>query len=215
MLTDNLALTNQPSHFLSDRMTSPIEPPDAESGHGKPEEAAGNQESKSTPSSNKSHQTELFETDIPPWEMPAEASIATATIVFSEAPHGPYDYRVPDSIRDKLKIGMRVHVPLGRRRKPITGWCTKIDLEAKAQRSLRDITEIIDEEPLCDASLVRLVLWMSHYYQAPAGQVFDTLIPSSVRSNAGTREKTYFHPHMESLDDATINDLPKLMQASR
>ena len=84
---------------------------------------------KATPRSNKSHQTELFETDIPPWELPAESSIATATIVFSEAPHGPYDYRIPDSIREKLKIGMRVHVPLGRRRKPITGWCTKIDLE--------------------------------------------------------------------------------------
>ena len=54
---------------------------------------------------------------------------------------------------------------------------------------------------------------MSHYYQTPAGQVFDTLIPSSVRSNAGTREKTYFHPRMESLDDATINRLPKKQQA--
>ena len=213
MLTDNFALTNQPSHFLSDLMTSPIEPPDAESGSGNADKTGDTRGSKSTARSNKSHQTELFETDIPPWELPVESSIATATVVFSEAPHGPYDYRIPDSMRDKLKIGMRVHVPLGRRRKPIAGWCTKIDLEAKAQRSLRDIAVIIDEEPLCDASLVRLVLWMSHYYQAPAGQVFDTLIPSSVRSNAGTREKTYFHPRMESLDDATINGLPTKQQA--
>ena len=71
MLTDNLALTNQPSHFLSDLMTSPIEPPDAESGPGNADETEGAQGSKSTPRSNKSHQTELFETDIPPWELPA------------------------------------------------------------------------------------------------------------------------------------------------
>lgn len=213
MLTDNLALTNQPSHFLSDLMTSPIEPPDAESGHGNTDGPEGQSEEKSELRSKKSHQTELFETDVPPWEMTEETSIATATIVFSEAPHGPYDYRIPDSMRDRLQIGMRVHVPLGQRRKPLTGWCTHIDLDAKARRSLRDIAEIIDETPLCDASLVRLVLWMSHYYQAPAGQVFDTLIPSSVRSNAGTREKTYFHPRMESLDDATINGLPKKQQA--
>ena len=213
MLTDNLVLTNQPSHFLSDPMTNPIEPPDAESGHGDTDGTRDHREGEPTPRSSKSHQTELFETDVPPWEMASETSIATATIVFSEAPHGPYDYRVPDSMREKLQIGMRVHVPLGRRRKPIIGWCTKIDLDAKAQRSLRDIAEIIDDSPLCNASLVRLVLWMSHYYQAPAGQVFDTLIPSSVRSNAGTREKTYFHPRMESLDDATINRLPKKQQA--
>ena len=54
---------------------------------------------------------------------------------------------------------------------------------------------------------------MSHYYQAPAGQVFDTLIPSSVRSNAGTREKTYFKPRLESLDELAISKLPKKQQA--
>ena len=139
MLTDNLGLTNQPSHFLSDPMTSPIEPPDAESGHGDTDGTRDHREGDTTPRPSKSHQTELFETDVPPWEMAAETSIATATIVFSEAPHGPYDYRVPDSMRERLQIGMRVHVPLGRRRKPSIGWCTKIDLDAKAQRSLRDI----------------------------------------------------------------------------
>lgn len=216
MLTDNLGCTHQLSHFPSDPMSSPIEPPNGESGHEDHEDTDGSskrEESKSASRPHKSHQTELFETDIPPWEMAPEASSATATIVFSEAPHGPYDYGIPDSMRNTLQIGMRVHVPLGRRRKPLVGWCTKIDLDAKAKRSLRDILEIIDEAPLCDPSLVRLVLWMSHYYQAPAGQVFDTLIPSSVRSNAGTRQRTYFHPCMESLDDATINRLPRKQQS--
>ena len=129
-------------------MSSPIEPPNGESGHEDHEDTDGSskrEESKSASRPQKSHQTELFETDIPPWEMAPEASSATATIVFSEAPHGPYDYGIPDSMRNTLQIGMRVHVPLGRRRKPLVGWCTKIDLDAKAKRSLRDILEIIDE----------------------------------------------------------------------
>ena len=192
-------------------MTSPNEPPDAEPGNGTV--GQGRQPQHSETRSGKSHQVELFETDLPPWELEAETSVAAATIVFSEAPYGPYDYRIPDALRETLQIGMRVKVPLGNRRKLITGWCTQIDLASSSQRSLRDIAELIDKIPLCDPSLVRLVLWMSHYYLAPAGQVFDTLIPSSVRSNAGTREKTYFKPRSESLDDATINKLSKKQQA--
>ena len=211
MLTDNSVLTNQSSSILPDSMTSPNEPPDAEPGNGTV--GQGRQPQHSETRSGKSHQVELFETDLPPWELEAETSVAAATIVFSEAPYGPYDYRIPDALRETLQIGMRVKVPLGNRRKLITGWCTQIDLASSSQRSLRDIAELVDKIPLCDPSLVRLVLWMSHYYLAPAGQVFDTLIPSSVRSNAGTREKTYFKPRSESLDDATINKLSKKQQA--
>jgi primosomal protein N' (replication factor Y) len=158
---------------------------------------------------SKSHQTQLFELEPPPWELDAEEEVAVATVVFSEAPHGPYDYRVPESLRNELKPGMRVRVPLGKRRKSMVGWCTQIEALAKPKRSLRDVEEILDSEPLCDAPLIRLVLWMSHYYQSPAGQVFDTLIPSSVRSHAGTRERTYYSPSQSATDEARIESLPK------
>jgi primosomal protein N' (replication factor Y) (superfamily II helicase) len=157
-------------------------------------------------------QAELFETQPPPWELAAEEDIAVASVVFSVAPHGPYDYRIPNELRDDLKPGMRVQVPLGKRRTPITGWCIETKYGVTAQRSLRDVVGLLDEEPLCDPPLVRLVMWMSHYYLAPAGQVFDTLIPSSVRSSAGTREKTYLTPNAAMLDDAMIESLTKKQQ---
>lgn len=137
-------------------------------------------------------QTELFETDPPPWELTVQEDVRLASIVFSKSPHGPYDYRIPDHLREELKPGMRVGVPLGHRRKATPGWCVGVKEGSSAHRKLRDVTELYDESPLCDAALVRLVMWMSHYYQVPAGQVFDTLIPSSVRAAAGTRQTTYF-----------------------
>ncbi|NND98184.1 MAG: primosomal protein N' [Pirellulaceae bacterium] len=159
-------------------------------------------------------QGELFETQPPPWELAAADDVALASVVFSEAPYGPYDYRIPDTLRDELFAGMRVRVPLGRRKKPILGWCIEIKQGKAAHRTLRDVAELIDTEPLCDTALVRLVMWMSHYYQAPAGQVFDTLIPSSVRANAGTRERTYFTPSVATKDEAVINSLPNKQQAA-
>ncbi len=136
-----------------------------------------------------------------------------AVVVFSEAPHGPYDYRIPDPFLESLRPGMRVRVPLGRRARPMTGWCIETKRGAASGRSLRDVAEVVDEEPLCDPPLVRLVLWMSHYYQAPAGQVFDTLIPSSVRGAAGTRERTYFCPDPVTADEKTVAALPAKQQS--
>ncbi|WP_146533162.1 replication restart helicase PriA [Rubripirellula reticaptiva] len=157
-------------------------------------------------------QGELFETAPPPWELAVQDDVATARVVFSEAPHGPYDYRIPDEMRESLEAGMRVKVPLGRRKKMTTGWCIECKLGSSASRSLKDIDQIVDHAPLCDPPLVRLVLWMSHYYQAPAGQVFDALIPSSVRSGAGTRERTYYTPNAKLIDDALIEGLPQKQQ---
>lgn len=161
-----------------------------------------------------SRQGELFETAPPPWELAAQDDVAIAKIVFSEEPHGPYDYRIPESMRDDLEAGMRVRVPLGRRKKLTTAWCIETSFGTPASRRLKDVAELVDTEPLCDAPLVRLVMWMSHYYQAPIGQVFDALIPSSVRSGAGTRERTYYTPISSTLDDKTIETLPAKQQAA-
>lgn len=158
-------------------------------------------------------QADLFDLSPPPWEMPSEDPIHIASVVFSEAPFGPYDYAVKGTDRRIIKPGMRVKVPLGNRRHPMVAWCTNVETQEKTGRKLREISEVLDEKPLCDDALVRLVLWMSHYYQAPAGQVFDTLIPSSVRSLAGTRERTYYSPTKAANHADIIDQLPVKQKA--
>jgi primosomal protein N' (replication factor Y) len=141
-----------------------------------------------------------------------EEDLAVASVVFSEAPHGPYDYRIPDSMRDQLQPGMRVAVPLARRKRPTTGWCIETKTGVRPERKLSDIAQVLDDAPLCDQPLVRLVMWMSHYYQAPPGQVFDALIPSSVRAAAGTRERKYLSPAPQTKDEAIVAALPAKQQ---
>ena len=166
----------------------------------------------------KDEQVELFETAPPPWELAAADDVAVAKIVFSESPHGPFDYKIPDAERDRLQPGMRVRVPLGKRKRPMTGWCIETKIGSEAGKlgagTLREVAEVMDDAPLCDAALVRLVMWMSRYYLCPPGQVFDTLIPSSVRSGAGTRERTYYKANLKSLDDETIESLPAKQQVA-
>ena len=153
-------------------------------------------------------QGSLFELDPPPWELEEPQQLAIASVVFRDAPHGPYDYSIPSELLEQLRPGMRVEVPLGRRKKPTAGWCTQIDHNAASNRKLSPVAAVLDEQPLCDSHLVRLVLWMSHYYQCPAGQIFDALIPASVRSSAGTRQLTYFSPEHQARDPKVLEALP-------
>ena len=152
-------------------------------------------------------QEALFETDPPPWELTLADDVTVARVVLPRAPHGPFDYRVANDQIDLLRPGMRVRVPLGHRKKATSGWCVSVKAGTVADRRLKDIADVLDDEPLCDAALVRLVMWMAHYYQTPAGQVFDTLIPSSVRTAAGTKATTYF-TLAKGVDDEAIEGLP-------
>ncbi len=156
----------------------------------------------------------LFETDPPPWELVSTEEVLTASVVFAEAPHGPFDYRIPEALRDLVHAGMRVHVPLGKRKQPLIGWCVETKLRMLQGQTLRDVVDAMDAEPLCDSSLVRLVLWISHYYQTPAGVVFDTLVPSGVRAAAGTRQQTFYTPDPKSLDDRIVDALPTKQRAA-
>ncbi|WP_417735631.1 replication restart helicase PriA [Rosistilla oblonga] len=157
-------------------------------------------------------QGSLFSLDGPAWETDVHEQITVATVVFSEMPFGPFDYSVPSELVDSVRPGMRLQVPLGKRRKPITGWCTKVTATTTGGMALKPIDSCFDEKPLCNANLIQLVLWMAHYYQAQPGQVFDALIPAGVRMGAGTRATTFFTPTQQALDDEVVAKLPAKQQ---
>src|SRR5690554_2434272 len=88
-------------------------------------------------------QQELFETNPPPWEMPSGQRVTLASIVFPEAPYGPFDYLVPEAMRSHVEPGMRVRVPLGHRRHPITGWCVELNGDQSPSRKQREIAAVV------------------------------------------------------------------------
>ncbi|MFM8326625.1 MAG: hypothetical protein ACKN9U_17330, partial [Pirellulaceae bacterium] len=135
-------------------------------------------------------QRDLFEDQLPPWEQDAGSEVPSATIVLSEAPWGPFSYRIPDRFAGSLQPGMRVVVPLGKSNRPVLGYCMAIEVAKVAPSSLKEVTKLVDDQPLCDGPLLKLIEWMSVYYLVPLGQVFEAVVPAGVRAAAGTREKS-------------------------
>ncbi|MEZ6133498.1 MAG: primosomal protein N' [Pirellulaceae bacterium] len=155
-----------------------------------------------------SHQPELFATDVPPWELDAQGECRAAKVVFSEAPHGPLHYRVPDELVDEVQPGVRLKVPLGRGNREMLGYCIAVDTIQQSPDSLKPITEVIDIEPLCTPRILELLQWISRYYIAPLGQVFEAAVPAGVRASAGSRQRMMLFPTAASLDGERIAALP-------
>ncbi len=151
-----------------------------------------------------SHQPELFATDVPPWELDAQSECRAARVVFSEAPHGPLDYRVPEHLVAEVQVGVRVTVPLGKSNRPMLGYCISVETIKQAPDALKPIAEVLDAEPLCTPRVLELLKWMSRYYVAPLGQVFEAAIPAGVRASAGSRQRLMLYPTVKANDDTEL-----------
>ncbi len=158
-------------------------------------------------------QPDLFETDVPPWELDQRGESRVARIVFAEAPHGPLDYLVPDAFVQDVVPGIRVKVPLGRGNREMTGYVVAIATVPQPPEAFKPIEEVIDPEPLCTPKLLELFQWMSRYYIVPLGQVFEAAIPSGVRASAGSRERAMLYPSALAAEPHQLDRLPAKQRA--
>lgn len=136
-------------------------------------------------------QRSLFPTDLPAWEIDAARDAYVATVVFSEAPYGPFDYAIPAGLRSAVSVGRRVRVPLGRGGRTMTGYCVRLEHRHDVGRPLKDVLSLMDDRPLLTSNLLGLTAWMADYYLCPWGVVLDAVVPAAVRGHAGTRLVKY------------------------
>jgi primosomal protein N' (replication factor Y) len=90
---------------------------------------------------------------------------------------GALDYQVQSEHGDVV-AGTRVLVPIGARRS--MGVVIGTGQVAEPDR-LRDVTAVLDERPLFDASLLALIEWMADYYLAPLAEAMTTALPGVLR----------------------------------
>ena len=88
-------------------------------------------------------------------------------------------YSIPSDLT--LAVGMRVVVPVGRRR--VTGVVVDLPAESRIER-LKMILEAPDQQPVMDRTLLHLARWISNYYLSPIGEVLATMMPAHLRSES-------------------------------
>ncbi|MDI6783858.1 MAG: primosomal protein N' [bacterium] len=85
-----------------------------------------------------------------------------------------FHYSIPENLRAHLKIGMRVRVPFGNRKK--IGYVVEFPEVPKVQE-LKPIERLIDAAPVLDAHLISLTKWVADYYSCTWGEVLKLVTP--------------------------------------
>ena len=88
-----------------------------------------------------------------------------------------FDYRAPAGVvRSQLQPGMRVRVPFGRRE--MIGILIEVaDHSEVPAEKLKPALAILDATPPLPASLFKLCLWTSQYYQHSLGDTLSWALP--------------------------------------
>ena len=87
-------------------------------------------------------------------------------------------YAVPETFVAAVAVGKRVLVPFGKRR--VTGYIVETMIEAVCDRTVRDILDLPDPEPLFDKDALAFYDWISRYYLHPLGKVLGELLPGGI-----------------------------------
>ena len=101
-----------------------------------------------------------------------------ARVIIDRSIHRELDYRVPEPLADRVKIGSRVRVPF---REKSTFATVVALLEQSPAKGIRPIEAILGDKPALSERLVELGRWMSAYYCCPIEAVMRSLLPQVIR----------------------------------
>ena len=99
-----------------------------------------------------------------------------------------FDYLAPVGIATEAFVpGKRVRVMFGRRR--LTGLLMEVgDRSAVPPHKLKTALEIVDAEPILDATMLAFLEWTAEYYHHPIGEVVSVALPLALRSGHPVEE---------------------------
>ncbi len=102
-----------------------------------------------------------------------------------------FHYSVPEPLRPRVRQGMRVFVPFGRRK--VTGYV--LGPAARPGAELKDIIDVLDDEPLFTSRELAFYRWIASYYLHPLGEVIKTALPAGInlQSRRDSTDETCGH----------------------
>ncbi|MBI5199273.1 MAG: DEAD/DEAH box helicase family protein, partial [Nitrospirae bacterium] len=120
-----------------------------------------------------------------------------------------FDYLIPEPLLEKLRVGMRVLVPFGKRQ--LLGYVVGIADKAEVA-DIKEVREVLDDEPILPENLLKLTRWMANYYFSSWGMAIKTSLPSRLNSPGHKARKRKVSEtdkdnrlHISERSDITLN----------
>lgn len=88
-----------------------------------------------------------------------------------------------------VQVGVRVLVPFGRN-KTYLGIVARLHDEKPQGYEVKEISQVMDTEPIVTPQQLRLWQWIADYYLSPIGDVYKAALPAGLKAEDGYRPKT-------------------------
>jgi primosomal protein N' (replication factor Y) (superfamily II helicase) len=96
-----------------------------------------------------------------------------------------FTYSVPDEWADAVRIGMRVIVPFGKK-KMYTAIVSLVHSITPTIYEAKEIVYLLDNEPILRRPQLKFWEWISTYYQAHLGDVYQAAVPAGLKLESET-----------------------------
>lgn len=90
-------------------------------------------------------------------------------------------YGVPSNLQDKIKLGKRVSVPFGKQK--LEGFILNIRNKVNVDYKIKEIIEVIDEEPVLNNELLELGKYISKKTLATLISSYQTMLPAALKAH--------------------------------
>ncbi len=131
--------------------------------------------------------------------------------MISNAVDRPFHYRIFPEFSNSIKPGMQVTVPFGSR--SCQGYVLRV-LDHTPVEKLRDITAVVDPEPLLTAEQLALIHWLAMRYYCRKIDALHALLPASFR-RGGSPFKVEVLELVHQACEANLNRAPVQQKAVR
>jgi primosomal protein N' (replication factor Y) len=117
-----------------------------------------------------------------------------------------FSYRIPAGMAARVKAGVRVLVPLGTQSlyKGIVRQCTG---EKPEVARIKDILEVLDEDPVVGELQFRFWDWLAEYYLCTLGEVYRTAVPSGLYREYTPKLETCVRLSLNFREERKLNEL--------
>ncbi len=95
-----------------------------------------------------------------------------------------FTYEVPESLRDRVQVGMRAVLPVGKRIE--TGYVVGLSDDTDRD-DVRRLFDLPDEGPVFDASMLELCRWVADYYCCSLGEALQCALPAGLKMRSRMR----------------------------
>ena len=122
-----------------------------------------------------------------------------------------YSYAVPDAVAERVRPGVLLRVPYGRRGRLVEAWCVAV-AHREWDHARKPIAEVCSPEPLLNEALVKLGMWISDYYACPPGMTFTAMVPAPLRKSR-LRKVSYVRATAQTPEKALTEKQQTLVDA--